>query len=231
MLISGLQKLTLLDFPGRTACTLFTPGCNYRCPFCHNASLVARAAEQPPLDTVELFAFLLKRRIVLDGVAISGGEPTLQHDLPDFLARLRELGYAVKLDTNGTNPAMLREILARGLADYIAMDIKASPENYARTAGVPVLDLAPVRESAALLMDGRVPFEFRTTAVKELHTVSDFEAIGQWLRGPERYFIQCFRDSGDVLMPGFSAPDRAALQSFLAAVREYIPAAELRGVD
>ena len=231
MRISGLQKLTLLDFPGHTACTVFTGGCNYRCPFCHNAELVLRPEEQPEIPEAEFFALLEKRRGLLDGVAVTGGEPTLQPDLPEFLSRIRDLGYAVKLDTNGTRPDLLKRLVREGLVQYVAMDIKNSPARYAETAGAADPQLDRIRESAAFLLEGTVPYEFRTTVVRELHTPEDLAEIGRWLRGAERYFIQCFTDSGDLIEEGFHPCSREELDLLLAAVRPFIPSAELRGVD
>jgi anaerobic ribonucleoside-triphosphate reductase activating protein len=231
MRISGLQKLTLLDFPGHTACTVFTGGCNYRCPFCHNAELVLRPEEQPEIPEAEFFALLEKRRGLLDGVAVTGGEPTLQPDLPEFLGRIRDLGYAVKLDTNGTRPDLLKRLVREGLVQYVAMDIKNSPARYAETAGAADPQLDRIRESAAFLLEGTVPYEFRTTVVRELHTPEDLAEIGRWLRGAERYFIQCFTDSGDLIEEGFHPCSREELDLLLAAVRPFIPSAELRGVD
>ena len=231
MRISGLQKLTLLDFPGHTACTVFTGGCNYRCPFCHNAELVLRPGEQPEIPEAEFFSLLQKRRGLLDGVAVTGGEPTLQPDLPEFLQRIREMGYAVKLDTNGTHPDLLKRLVAEDLVQYAAMDIKNSPERYAETAGTEDPQLDRIRESAAFLLEGTVPYEFRTTVVRELHRPEDLAEIGRWLQGAERYFIQCYTDSGDLIQEGFSPCSREELDLLLAAVRPFIPAARLRGVD
>ena len=231
MRISGLQKLTLLDFPGHTACTVFTGGCNYRCPFCHNAELVLRPEEQPEIPEAEFFALLEKRRGLLDGVAVTGGEPTLQPDLPEFLGRIRDLGYAVKLDTNGTRPDLLKRLVREDLVQYAAMDIKNAPGRYAETAGTDDPQLDRIRESAAFLLEGTVPYEFRTTVVRELHTPEDLAEIGRWLRGAERYFIQCFTDSGDLIEEGFHPCSREELDLLLAAVRPFIPSAELRGVD
>ena len=230
MLIDGLQKLTLLDFPGHTACTVFTGACNFRCPFCHNASLVLHPNELPSLPEADFFAFLEKRRGLLDGVAVTGGEPTLQPDLPEFLAKIRAAGYAVKLDTNGGRPDVLREILRAGLADYVAMDIKSSRKNYEKAAGVKGV-LPAVLESIELLRSSGIPYEFRTTAVKNLHTAADFSQIGEWLAGTERYFIQSFTDSGDILSPGMEAFSNAELHGLLEAVLPQIPKAQLRGVD
>ena len=231
MEIHGLQKLTLLDFPGHTACTVFTGRCNFRCPFCQNASLVLQPETLAAIPEEDVFRFLEKRRGLLDGVAVTGGEPTLQPDLPDFLRRVKDLGFETKLDTNGALPRVLRGILDDGLADYVAMDVKSSPEGYGRCAGVPGDVLPAVEESVRLLRSSGVPHEFRTTAVKGLHTPEDFEAIGRWLAGEENYFIQSYADSGDILAPGMEAFSKEELEELLAAVRPHIPRAQLRGVD
>ncbi len=228
MEIKGLQTLTLLDFPGHVACTVFTGGCNFRCPYCHNASLVTGAGELPSMDPDALFSFLKKRKGILDGVAITGGEPMLWPDLPDLMRRIRAEGYAVKLDTNGSFPDRLRLVLEEGLADYVAMDIKNRPEKYGETAGFG--SVGPVLESVGLLKSSGIPFEFRTTAVHGLHTPEDFRAIGEWIGPVDRYFIQCFKDSGDILEEGMSAPAAEELQAFLEAVKPLVPSAELRGV-
>ena len=231
MKLGGLQKMTLLDFPGRVACTVFTVGCNFRCPFCHNSSLVVSPAV-PELSQDDFFAFLRKRQGLLDGVAITGGEPLLHSDMPEFLEKIRALGYAVKLDTNGAFPDRLRAVLEAGLADYVAMDVKNSREKYERTAGVTGI-LPRVEESAALLLAGKTPFEFRTTLVDELHEPADFTAIGQWIAGTERYFIQGFVDSGDILggSEQFHAASPEKAKACLEAVRPYVPNAKLRGVE
>lgn len=230
MRLGGLQKLTLLDFPGRVACTVFTVGCNLRCPFCHNSSLVL-TPELPELSLEEFFAFLRKRQGLLDGVAVTGGEPLLHPELPGFLEQIRALGYAVKLDTNGTRPALVKDLVRRDLVQYVAMDIKNAPDRYAETAGTEEPRLEAVRESAAFLLEGTVPYEFRTTVVREFHRPQDLAEIGRWLKGAEKYFIQCFTDSGDLIAPGYSPCSREELDALLEAVRPYIPAAELRGVD
>ena len=231
MVISGLQKLTLLDYPGHTACTVFTPYCNWRCPFCHNAALVLRPEEQPAMDEEEIFSFLRRRKGLLDGVAVTGGEPTLHKDLPGFLRRVKDMGFAVKLDTNGTHPAVLRTVLAEGLADYVAMDIKAGRDNYPAVTGTLRPGLAAVEESAELLRHSGVEHEFRTTVVRELHSDADFEDIARWLAGEKRYFLQAFKDSGDILSEGYGACTRPEMERFLAIVRRTMPSAELRGVD
>ena len=230
MKIHGLQKMTLLDYPGRVACTVFLGGCDFRCPFCHNYEL-ADGSAPALMEDGELFAFLEKRSGLLDGVAVTGGEPCLRPDLPELLTGIKALGYAVKLDTNGTHPARLQGLIEDGLVDYVAMDVKNSPEKYARTAGVDALDLAPIRESVDLLKAGKVDYEFRTTAVDEFHEAADFEAIGQWIRGADRYFIQAFTDRETVPFGNLHAPSKDKLEQYAEIVRAYVPEVALRGVD
>lgn len=230
MKIHGLQKMTLLDFPGKVACTVFLGGCDFRCPYCHNFELVDGSAPAI-MEEGELFAFLEKRRGLLDGVAITGGEPTLRSDLPELMRAIRDMGYAVKLDTNGGHPDRLREILEAGLADYVSMDIKNSPEKYARTVGLDAIDLAPIRASARLLMAGEADYEFRTTVVDELHDAADFEAIGQWIAGARRYFLQAFTDRDSVPFAGLHAPSDEKMRQYAEIARRYVPQTQLRGVE
>lgn len=227
MNIQGYQKLTLLDFPGKTACTVFTGGCNLRCPFCHNAGLVRTPlAEQNA--TQEVLQYLAQRRGILDGVCVTGGEPLLQPDLADFLRDVRDLGYAVKLDTNGTLPDRLAALLAEGLVDYVAMDVKSSPQGYGLATGAD-MDVAVYDRSIQILRDSGLPHEFRTTAVGGIHTPADFAAIGQWLAGADAYYIQRFVDSGQLLGEGFYPFSIEEMEHLLTTVREYIPSAQLRG--
>ena len=230
MKIQGIQKLTLLDFPDRTACTVFTGGCNMRCPFCHNASLVLRPGENPALSEQELIAFLKKRQGILDGVAITGGEPLMQHDLREFIVQVRALGYAVKLDTNGSYPDRLAALIYEGLLDYVAMDVKNCREKYALTTGVPHFDITPVEQSIALLRASGVPFELRTTVVKELHTARDIAAMGEWLAGDHAHYLQGFIDSGDLIGKGLSGYDKNQMQDLVNVLKAYIPRAQARGV-
>ena len=232
--ISGLQKMSMLDFPGRVACTVFTSGCNFRCPFCHNAGLVLSPGSEGEIDVEYFFDFLKKRKGLLDGVAITGGEPTLMPGLHDFIGRIKDSGYAVKLDTNGTSPLILEKLLKEKLVDYVAMDIKNSPEKYTLTAGITekAADnlLAKVNESVNILMQGSVDFEFRTTTVKPYHTKEDFYKIGEWIAGDEKYFIQGFVDSGNIIGEGMSAFTPDELDIFLTEVKKLVPKAEIRGV-
>ena len=228
MLIHGLQKMTLLDYPGKVACTVFLGGCDLRCPFCHNSGLWDAGAPGV-MEDGELLAFLHRRRGLLDGVAFTGGEPLLR-DLAPLLAEVKALGYPVKLDTNGFHPDRLRALLKAGLVDYVAVDIKNSPGRYAETVGLASPDLAPLRESVALLLGGAAPdYELRTTVVDELHTEADFRAIAAWIAGAERYFLQAFTDRDSVPFSGFHAPSPARLAAYLDIVRPFVRHAELRG--
>lgn len=229
MKIHGLQKMTLLDFPGRVACTVFLGGCDMRCPFCHNAELVDGSAPAV-MEEEELLAFLKKRQGLLEGVAITGGEPLLRPEIVSLAEKIRELGYPLKLDTNGTHPERLREMIRRGLVAYAAMDIKNSPDRYAATAGLEKLDLGPVRESAAILMAGDTDYEFRTTVVAELHDEDSIRGIGDWIRGARRYYLQKFTDRDTVPFEGFHAPSDERMRAYADIAREYVPAAELRGI-
>ena len=228
MKIKGLQKLTLLDYPGRLAATVFLGGCNMRCPFCHNASLVVRP-DNTEITEDELFAFLESRRGKLSGVCVTGGEPTLNRELPSFISKIRALGYSVKLDTNGTHPEMLESLIRDGLVDYVAMDIKTSIENYGRVSGIPDIDTSKIERSIDLLLSGTVPYEFRTTVVRELHTAPDFYSIGRRIEGARAYFLQSFKDSGDLIEDGFSSYSGAEISELLDIVKVYIPNAQIRG--
>lgn len=230
MILSGLQKMTLLDYPGKIAATVFTGGCNFRCPYCHNASLVLSPGGAGTIPEEEFFGFLEARRGLLDGVCVTGGEPLVHRDIAGFLARIKALGFLVKLDTNGSFPDALRELVRDGLADYVAMDIKNSPAKYAETAGTGEDILPRVRESVSFLLSGPVDYELRTTVVKEFHTKEDFAAIGAWIRGARRYFLQNFVDSGSLIRPGLSGVGKDELAAFADAVRPCVPTVQIRGI-
>lgn len=230
MLISGLQKLTLLDYPGRVACTVFTGGCNFRCPFCHNAPLVL--PERLVRDSSEeaVLAFLNKRRGVLDGVAVTGGEPLLHKDIGAFLEKVKALGFAVKLDTNGSFPDRLRALVRAGLVDRVAMDVKNSPALYEKTAGAAV-DMAAIACSRDFLLSGAVDYEFRTTVVKGLHTKESLMDAARWIRGAKEYYLQQFKDSGDVLaIEGLGAFGEKEMHALADAAAEFVPSVQVRGV-
>ena len=232
MKVTGIQKLTLLDYPGVVACTVFTAGCNFRCPFCHNAMLVLpEQIDDECLTDDEVFGFLKKRRGVLDGVAVTGGEPLLHADMPEFLARVKELGYKIKLDTNGSNPELLSEIVKNKLVDRVAMDIKNAPEEYARTIGLKSFDIAPVERSKEMLLRGDIDYEFRTTVVKGIHTKESLIGAAKWIEGAKEYYLQQFKDSGNLILPdGLSAYDEKQMHALADAVRDYVPTVEVRGV-
>lgn len=231
MKIYGLQKTTLVDYPGHVATTLFTGGCNFRCPYCHNGDLVIGLDDIEPYAIEDIFSHLQKRKGVLDGVVISGGEPTLQTDLPDFIRQIKELGYLVKLDTNGTNPAMLRSLVEEGLVDYVAMDIKHSRAKYASISHAADDSLESIAASVDYLKEGHVDYEFRTTLCKELHKETDMTAIGLWLMGAKAYYLQPYKESEQVIQPGFHPHDAATLESFVHILSAFIPKVEIRGFD
>lgn len=230
MHISGIQKLTLLDYPGKLACTIFTDGCNFRCPFCHNAPLVLPEREKQYLSEEAALDFLKKRQGILEGVAVTGGEPTLQADLEGFLEKLKALGYKVKLDTNGTRPEVLKRIIENGLADKVAMDIKDAPENYRLACGASA-DILAVESSKELLLCGTVEYEFRTTVVKGIHTKESLLSAAKWIKGAKEYYLQQFKDSGDIILPkGLSAFDEKEMNDLCDAVKDIVPTVKLRGV-
>ena len=232
MFIAGMQKLTLLDFPGVVACTLFTAGCNFRCPWCHNAGLVLpEEASDRQLESGEVLSFLEKRKGVLDGVCVTGGEPLLHAELPDFLKRVKDLGYRVKLDTNGSFPERLEALVREKLADRVAMDIKNGPSRYAETVGLRNLDLSAVTASKDFLLSDAVDYEFRTTVVRGLHTAESLLEAADWIRGARQWFLQQFKDSGNLIHgEGLSAFSEDEMRRLLETVQQTNPAAQLRGV-
>lgn len=226
-MIAGLQKMTLLDFPGKVACTLFLQGCNWRCPFCHNSGLLSGPAETP-METDAFLRFLETRKGLLDGVCVSGGEPTLHPGLPALLDEIKKLGYAVKLDTNGSRPDVLRTVAENNLVDYVAMDIKNSPALYAATTGIPDIDLGAVEESIQYLVSSSLPYEFRTTLVHPLHSDNSILEMGKWFsslvpeKKPEKLFLQGFQDRDTVLFSGLSAPDESVILRWQALLAPYV---------
>lgn len=228
MLIKGLQKTTLLDFPTKVACTVFTAGCNFRCPFCHNATLVARPDDSNIITEDEFFSYLSKRSGILDGVCITGGEPLLSHGIEDFIKKIKELGFLVKLDTNGSFPERLEALLDQGLLDYVAMDVKNSKEKYALTAGTSDFP-SSIEKSMAIIMRKAPDYEFRTTVVRELHSHEDIEKIAEWIKGTKHYYLQTYVDSGDILCEGYSAYSEAEMLQILESTRKILPCTVLRG--
>lgn len=234
MLIHGLQNLTLLDYPEHLAAVLFTGSCNFRCPFCQNGSLVLNPSKEPVIPEEDILSFLKKRRGVLTGVCITGGEPTLHSDLPELIKKIKDLGYQIKLDTNGTHPAMVKQLAREGLLDYVAMDLKTSRPNYALVSGCSHVSMKSLQETIDFLMNGTLEYEFRTTVVRGLHTASDFQDIGQWIAGAKRYFLQSYKDSEYILqkkqfeMSAFSTEE---MKELLDLVLPSIPSAKLRGIE
>lgn len=236
MNITGLQKMTLLDFPGRVACTVFLQGCNFRCPFCHNSDLLGPTG-QDPIPVKTLLDFLKKRRGILDGVCITGGEPTLQSDLADLLREIKSLGFAIKLDTNGFRPNVVKALAAEKLIDYVAMDIKNCPSRYSETAGVPGMQLDKIEETMRFLLEGSLDYEFRTTVVEEFHDDDSIAQIGIWLSrlAPEckakRLFLQPYAGRDSVLRPGLHTPDSEKLALWAALLRPYAEFVGIRGTE
>lgn len=226
----GMQKMTLLDYPGYVACTLFTGGCNFRCPFCHNALLVLDLDENYTIPEEEVLAFLKKRQGLLDGVCVTGGEPLINKDIGDFLSKVKELGFKIKLDTNGTNPTLLKELVSQNLVDYVAVDIKNSPERYAETVGLKSFDMSTINQTVNFLMSGSVDYEFRTTVTKQFHTEKSMEEAARFIRGAKRYFLQNFVDSGNLIGSGITGQSKEEMEKLLAVVKKYVPDSCLRGI-
>ena len=222
MIIHGLQKMTLVDYPGKVAAILFTGACNFRCPFCQNASLVLNPGSEPVIEDEEIFSYLKKRKGMLDGVVVTGGEPTVHGDLLDFMKRIKDLGYSVKLDTNGYRPDVLKAAVEGGYTDYVAMDIKNSLSSYPETAGVPHIFTSLIQESISYLLENHIPYEFRTTVVHELHSDEDFESIGKMCAGCSNYFLQSYSDRGDIINPIFSSPTAEEMERYIKILRKTI---------
>ena len=227
----GLQKLTLLDYPGKMACTVFTGGCNFRCPFCHNRSLVFLNENDSEISVSDILEYLETRKKVLDGVCITGGEPLLHKGIFDFIRKVKELGLLVKLDTNGSNCEALKQLVEEGLVDYVAMDIKGCPEKYAETIGLENYDIAEVARSKDYLLQGHVDYEFRTTVVAQFHEVADFEKIGRWIEGAKNYYLQNFEDHGTCIREGLSEVGIETLEQMKAAAAPYVENIEIRGIE
>ncbi len=230
MILHGFQKMTLLDFPGRVACTVFTGGCNFRCPFCHNALLVTKLSEAERYTEEEILSFLKKRQGLLDGVAVSGGEPLINDDVLFFAEKIKALGFAVKLDTNGSYPERLKKAVSEELVDYVAMDIKNSKELYAETAGLSFFEIAPVERSVDFLLSGSVDYEFRTTVVNGFHTVESIGKAAEWISGAKRYYLQNFTDSGCLIKDGMTGVSKETMLLMKEAAAQFVSSAELRGL-
>lgn len=231
MKISGLEKMSLVDFDGYVAATVFTAGCNFKCGFCHNSPLVLDAQNLPSISEEEVLAYLKKRSGILDGVCVSGGEPTLNKDLPFFIEKIKALGYKVKLDTNGTNPEMIKSLFDAGLCDYFAMDIKNNLQSYANIIGFDSYDTKNIKKSVEYFLSGNAPYEFRTTLIKQHHKKENIALIGKWIKGANKYFLQKFKDSASCIQSHLSAVDEKEVLEFLEILKKDIPNTYLRGYN
>ncbi len=229
MILCGYEKFSMVDFDGRIACTVFTGGCNFRCPFCHNAPLVVGNLKSQQIDENEVFDYLQKRKGLVDAVCVTGGEPTLQPDLCDFLAKVRSMGYATKLDTNGLRPDVLKAVLDDKLVDYVAMDVKNSPEKYAQTVGVQNVDMGKILSSIQLLKDSGIDFEFRTTLIKEFHTADDVQKIAYLVSGAPRYFMQKYNDNDGCIAHGYTPVPKADAEGYMEYFVDKVNFVSLRG--
>ncbi len=231
MEIHGFQKTTLLDYPGHLASTIFLGGCNFRCPYCHNASLVLYPAGQPTIPEEEIFQHLRKRAGILEGVCITGGEPTLYPGLTNFIHKIKKMGFLVKLDTNGNNPHIIKELTQNGYLDYIAMDIKNSSAKYGLSIGINNFNTARISESISYLLSEPVDYEFRTTVVKEHHTLEDIIEMGKWIQGAKAYYLQPYKDSGDIIQSGLTSPSKSELYQYKDVLSSYVKNVFIRGID
>lgn len=229
MEIFGIEKLSLVDYDGKVAATVFTASCNFLCGFCHNSPLVTAVNTLTPIPNSEIFEYLTKRKNILDGVCISGGEPTLQKDLPAFCEKIKKLGLCVKLDTNGTNPDMIKSLVSGGLCDYVAMDIKSSKQNYSNIIGISDYDTSKIEKSVEFLLENHVDYEFRTTLISEYHTANDMEGIGRWIKGAQKYALQKYKDTGSCILDNLSAVNEETVKQYQAIVKQYVPNTILRG--
>ncbi len=227
MEICGFEKFSMVDWDGKIVCTVFTPGCNFRCPFCHNGTLATGRALSIPTD--EVFDYLTARKNLVDGVCVSGGEPTLQPDLADFCKKLKSLGFLVKLDTNGLNPTAVKKLVGENLVDYVAMDVKNSPAKYASTAGVPKLDFAKIQETANFLKTAGIGYEFRTTIMQEFHTENDLKQIATFVDGADKYFLQRYKDGDECLSHGYTEVPKETAEEWLSFFDGKVKTTGLRG--
>lgn len=231
MIISGLLKTTLLDYPHKLASTIFLGGCNFRCPFCHNMNLVLNPLSEITYTEEEILEFLSKRKGILEGVCITGGEPTLNKDLYDFISKIKDLSYPVKLDTNGSNPDLLLDLYNNNLIDYIAMDIKTELNDYPRVCGLASMDTKPILSSIEFLLSNKIEYEFRTTIVSNYHSDSTIINIGKLIKGAKNYYLQSFKDSDNVSDHSLLPVDKEKLLKFKELLEPYVENVFLRGID
>ncbi len=231
MQLFGMEKLSLVDYDGFVAATVFTGGCNFRCGFCHNAALVVDSENLDILPESEVFSYLKKRKGIVEGVCVTGGEPTLNRDLPEFCEKLKKLGYSVKIDTNGTNPDMVKSLSENGLADYFAMDIKNDRENYAKIIGFDKYDTRNVEKTVDFFLSGGTDYEFRTTLISEYHHAENMAKISEWIRGAEKYFLQRFKSGDYCMSQNLSPVETAEAKAFADIVKPFVKSVKLRGYD
>ena len=229
MVFYGLEKLSLVDYDGKVAATVFTGACNFKCGFCHNGPLVESVDSLKTLSENEVLSYFSSRKGILDGVCITGGEPTLHKDLPFFIEKVKKLGLSVKVDTNGTNPEMIKSLYENGLADYFAMDVKNDKKNYALTVGLPAYDTGKIEKSVDFFLTGNADYEFRTTIINEYHSAENVKNIAEWIKGAKRYFLQKFKEVDTCLTHGLhEVPEEKALE-FIKIAKPFVPETRLRG--
>ncbi len=229
MEILGLEKMSIVDYDGKVSATIFTGGCNFRCPFCHNSALVLDYKKIETIPEQELLSFLEKRKNLLDGVCITGGEPTLHKDLPFLCEKIKKLGYAVKLDTNGTNPNMVKELNESGLIDYFAMDIKNNKQDYAGIIGLESFDTSKVEETASYFLSGKADYEFRTTLINEFHKEENIVKIGEWIKGANKYFLQKFKSGDNCISQNLTPVNDETALRYRNILCKVVPKTFLRG--
>ena len=223
----GMEKLSVVDFDNKVSCTLFTNGCNFKCPFCHNSSLVL--SKVPPLDFNVILDYLKTRKNIIDAAVITGGEPTLLDGLKEKIIEIKKLGFLIKLDTNGTNPACLQELINEKLIDYVAMDIKNGPTNYAKTIGLTSYDLTNIKKSIDILKKGTIDYEFRTTLVKEFHSQSDMKEIRNLILGSKKYYLQQFINRDECICHTLHEVDKKTAEEYLKIIGDAVSYVALRG--
>lgn len=229
MNICGFEKFSLVDYDNYVTCTVFTKGCNFVCPFCHNSSLVLKDKFADNIPEEDVFSYLQKRKGMVDAVCVSGGEPTLQPDLKDFIKKVKSMGFRVKLDSNGTKPELLKELIDEKLVDYVAMDIKNSLGKYAQTVGLNTINLNPITKSIELLKNSGIDYEFRTTLIKEYHTQSDIEQIAELIKGAKNYALQKFVDNGECITHNLTEVDKETVDSYVEIVKPFVQNVKVRG--
>lgn len=226
-----MEKLSLVDFDGFVAATVFTGSCNFRCGFCHNSALVLDSKSLPVIPENEILDYLNKRKGILEGLCITGGEPTLNPDLPEFIKKVKDIGYSVKVDTNGTNPEMVKLLAKEKLADYFAIDIKNDRENYAEIIGFKTFDTRKIEKTVEFLLSGKVGYEFRTTLISEYHKAENIKRIAEWIKGADKYFMQKFKSGDNCISQGLNPVPEETAKEFAEIIRPHVKKVALRGYN